>query len=76
VFPDTKISQGKNWARNVYLAWFLLALLGNLKEWPDLADQPILATLIILLSGIQAYALFLIFSSPGKEWFTQRAQHI
>ncbi len=68
-----KIGQGKNWARIVFLVLFLLGVVPFVfivrSEFARSAASGLLSTLQF---GLQAVAFFLIFSSPGKEWFQPR----
>jgi hypothetical protein len=65
-----KIGQGKNWARIVFLMLFLLGIvpfvfvLGS-----EFARSPASGLLSTVQFGLQAVAVFLIFTSPGKGWF-------
>ena len=71
-----KIGQGKNWARTVYLVLFVLAVRDTLRgiSVNDLNLAVILLGLASMI--IQSMALIMIFTSPGKEWFSpqNRAQ--
>lgn len=65
-----KIAQGKNWARITYL---VLMVLGSLPSVPLLMNEfgrsPILGAFGIIQIGLQIFALWLLFTSPGKAWF-------
>ena len=68
-----KISEGRNWARIVFLVVFVLGVLPYVFILrSEFSRSPLLATLSILQAGIQGWGLFLLFTSPGKEWFRQR----
>jgi hypothetical protein len=65
-----KIYQGRNWARITFLAFFSLGLL----PWVFIVRAEFhrsigLWSISMIQAAIQAYAMVLIFTSPGKEWF-------
>jgi len=69
-----KIASGRNWARITYLALFLLGLIPALPTLTsEFARSPILAILSIVQFIMQGYAIFLVFTSPGKTWFQKKA---
>jgi hypothetical protein len=69
-----KISSGKNWARITFLVVFLLTLVLGLPSLAaELARAPVLAAVSIASGVMQAYAAFLLFTSPGKSWFQKKA---
>lgn len=65
-----KTYQGRNWARITFL---VLTVIGLLPYIPMLAEEFERAVFIGLLSvtqlTLQIFALWLLFSSPGKHWF-------
>jgi hypothetical protein len=65
-----KISEGRNWARIIYL---LVLLLGMLSFLPALlyefSRSPIVATLSSMQVYLQAHAMYLVFTRPGSLWF-------
>jgi len=65
-----KISQGKNWARIVYLVLFLL---GGVFYFTFVraafGRSTAVALLTILQSLMQLVALILVFVGPAKDWF-------
>lgn len=65
-----KTYQGRNWARITFL---ILTIIGLLPFIPMLTEEFERAVFIGLLSAIQlvlqVFALWLLFSSPGKHWF-------
>ncbi|MBN8549380.1 MAG: hypothetical protein J0M12_08710 [Deltaproteobacteria bacterium] len=69
-FLILKISAGKNWARITFLALFVGGLIPAfpiiLKEF---STVPAVGALSVLQAGLQGYALFLLFASPGSAWF-------
>ena len=68
-----RISAGENWARIGFLIMLVLGLIPTvpqiIKEWPG---TPFAAMLSAIQLIIQAYALFLLFTAPGKSWFNSR----
>jgi len=65
-----KISEGKNWARIVYLVLFLQAALRFISKVPaEFNRYPVLAILGFVGIGLQAVALLWVFADPGKQWF-------
>src|SRR5258706_13861316 len=73
-FLIMQISSGRNWARITYLVLFLIGLI---PAWPtfaaEFARSPILGILSVVQLAIQGYAVFLLFTSPGKTWFQKKA---
>ena len=68
-----KIGQGKNWARIVFLVLFLLGVVPFLFiVRSEFARSPASGLLSTVQCGLQVVAFFLIFTSPGKEWFQPR----
>jgi hypothetical protein len=68
-----KIGEGKNWARIAFLALFVLGVAPYIFILrSEFARSPLLGTMSILQAVIQGSALFLLFTSPGNEWFRQR----
>lgn len=69
-----KISSGRNWARITYLVFFLIGLIPALPTLTgEFARSPILGVLSIVQAIIQGYAVFLLFTNPGKTWFQKKA---
>jgi hypothetical protein len=69
-FLFLKIASGRNWARITFLVFFLLGLI---LAWPTLSSEfaraPAVGVLSIAQGIMQGYAIFLLFTSPGKTWF-------
>ncbi len=65
-----KIAQGRNWARITDL---VLTALGSLLYLPMLMTEfgrsPVLGAFSVVQLGLQIFALWLLFTSPGKVWF-------
>ena len=69
-----KIYQGRNWARITYLIYYVWSQ--QFIDWPFLLDihnrydelTPIQA-LSVVLSVLQIWALYAIFTFPGGDWF-------
>jgi hypothetical protein len=69
-FLILKIGQGRNWARIVFLVFSALGFLPFLFVLrSEFARSPALGTPSVFQVGLQLFALLLIFTSPGKEWF-------
>ncbi len=69
------IGAGRNWARIAYLVVFAtgsLQLLATLSA--ELQHSPLVAALAVAQAGIQAHALYLLFTGPGSAWFRETAQ--
>ena len=65
-----KISEGRNWARIVFLVLFLQAALRFISNVPaEFNRSPVLAMLGFVGLGLQAIALLWVFTDPGKQWF-------
>jgi hypothetical protein len=60
-FVIYKIGKGKKWARGSLVAGFLLELAMLAMPPYHIADLPDI--------GLQAYALFLLYSAPARSWF-------
>jgi hypothetical protein len=65
-----KISARKNWARITLLVMFIIGIIPYLPGiLADVRKSPLIGTLSIIQTGLQAYALFLLFRSPANLWF-------
>jgi hypothetical protein len=69
-----KIAAGRNWARIAFLVLFVLGsfpmagvILG------EFASAPFMGALSVAQIGLQAYALYLLFTQPGSAWFRKAA---
>ncbi|MBN6208139.1 hypothetical protein [Ralstonia flatus] len=67
-----KISSGSNWAR---IALLVLCGIGAMSLPNTLLGEfsrlPLLGVLSVVQAGLQVYALYLLFSKPGKGWFSR-----
>lgn len=73
-FLILKISAGRNWARITYLVLFLIGLIPAIPTLTaEFGRSPILGILTIAQAIMQAYAVFLLFTNPGKTWFQKKA---
>jgi uncharacterized membrane protein len=68
-----QIGEAKNWAR---ITFSIMVVLGTLYI-PNLIIQelnsvPILGILTIIQTGLQLYAVYILFSGDCKEWFKNR----
>ena len=65
-----KVSRGRNWARITFL---VLTLLGLVPYVPILLStfhrSPMMAAVSLVQTATQLFALVLLFTSPGREWF-------
>ena len=65
-----KISAGKNWARITFLIMFIVGMLPTLPIiFGEFSRSPVVGALSVTQIGLQAYALFIIFTQPGGRWF-------
>jgi hypothetical protein len=68
-----KIGQGRNWARIVLLVLFLLGMVPYIFiVRGEFARSLASGTISAVQLGLQTVAFFLIFTSPGTEWFRRR----
>lgn len=61
---------GKKWARTTYLALFLLGLIAypfSLIQFFQL--NPLIAIISLTQTGLQIYALFLLYKQDSKDWY-------
>ena len=65
-----KISAGRNWARITFLVLFVLGMLPTLPiVLGEFSRSAVVGALSMAQIGLQAYALFLVFTNPGSAWF-------
>ena len=72
-----KLYQGRNWARVLTLVTTILGMLSILTPpvWKTLVALPVFSWVVVLINYvIYSYALWLFFTSPGKEWFRKRSE--
>lgn len=75
VFLIVKIAAGKNWARIVFLVLFVIGTFPMAAVILDeFADAPFMGALSVAQIGLQAYALYLLFTQPGSAWFRKATQ--
>jgi hypothetical protein len=68
-----KIGQGKNWARIVFLVLFVLGTVPFIFILRSALARSVVSGLVSILQiGLQTVGFFLIFASPGREWFKAR----
>jgi hypothetical protein len=68
------MSKGKNWARIAFLVLFLIGLVPSLPTLlADFARSPVIGGLGLGDVVLQAWALILVFTDPGKTWFRKPA---
>ena len=65
-----KLSRGRNWARITFLILFIIGLAPGLMQLSaTMGRSPIAAVIGGLQFALQAWALYLTFSEPGRRWF-------
>ncbi len=74
-FLISKISAGCNWARVVFLILFLIGALPALGTTLDeFTRSAVLGALSVVQIVTQVIAMYLVFTSPGKEWFKKTSR--
>ena len=68
-FLILKIGQGKNWARIVYLVLLVAGTLKTPSLVSEFDEHPVLTVMAVGGIAIQAFAMILVFSGSGKQWF-------
>lgn len=69
-FLILKIAAGKNWARIVYFVMFATNAISLLFMLVTFSQHLLIDILLGAVGvGLQSYALFLLFTQPGKDWF-------
>lgn len=72
-----KVWVGRNWARVTFLVFSVLGILFvfNGTVWKMLTDTPMIAK-VQMVSGaaISIVTIYLLFTSPGREWFRSSAK--
>jgi len=77
VFFIIKISAGRNWARIVFLVTFIIGVpIGISQVSAEFARSPFVGTLSVAQFGLFGYALFLLFTEPGRRWFRGEPQFV
>ena len=70
VFWIRKIREGRNWARVLFLASFLLSALSTGRRLPlFFAQKPFLAAEVLLQTVLSFVVVYLLFASKGRFWF-------
>jgi len=65
-----KISQGRNWARVIYLILLLLGIANTLSGLADeFSRDPVMAAISALRVIVLLYAMYLLFTYPSDAWF-------
>lgn len=68
-----KISRGRNWARITFLVLLLIGIIPFLSQLPLLfARSPAAGVIAFGQSALQIWALYLVFSEPGRRWFRRQ----
>jgi len=63
------IGKGRNWARTVYLIWFVISLPVFAVDISELAADSVKASLGMLSTIISLAALVLLFQKASSDWF-------
>ena len=69
-----RIAAGKNWARIVYVVVFLTDVIVLPFMLADFWQSLLNSILLMPEAGLQAYALFLLFTQPARSWFLRKWQ--
>jgi hypothetical protein len=64
-----KLSQGRNWARIVYLIFVLLWLCQCALSAKALIRSPLPLASVLIQAVLHLTALSLLFTNPGRLWF-------
>jgi hypothetical protein len=64
-----KLSQGRNWARIVYLIIVLLWLCQSAVSAKLLIRSPLPLASVLIQAVLHLTALTLLFTNPGRHWF-------
>lgn len=65
-----KISAGRNWARITFLVMFIIGVLPALPIVLDeFSRSAVVGALSVAQTGLQVYALYLLFTQPSSGWF-------
>jgi hypothetical protein len=71
-FLVIKLSAGRNWARITLLVLFVLGMLMEVFALSTIFQiSALLGILSLAQAALQAYVLYLVFTKPGSDWFTQ-----
>lgn len=74
-FLIIKTSAGRNWARVTLLVFLLIGALPTVGIVLAELSQSVFAGLLTVAQvGLQAYALYLVFTKPGNSWFRKGAR--
>jgi hypothetical protein len=71
LFLIAKISAGRNWARITFTVLFVLGLptCAALVLTDKFFQNPISGGVVLLQTIVQGWALVLLFTKPGSDWF-------
>ena len=67
-----RIATGKNWARIVYSVLFVTDVIMLSFMLVTLWQFLLINILLMTEAGLQAYALFLLFTQPARSWFLRK----
>ena len=69
-----KISAGKNWTRVVYFVVFVTDVIPLSFILADFSQSLLINILFMTEVGLQAYAMFMLFTQPATSWFLRKWQ--
>lgn len=72
-----QVAKGKNWARILFLIYGAIQLpqtIGNFLGYTDVASRLLSSGFNAVYYGLYLYALYLLFTAPGKSWFYKTKQ--
>ncbi|MDR3615374.1 MAG: hypothetical protein P4L53_17580 [Candidatus Obscuribacterales bacterium] len=75
-FMFRQIAAGKNWARIAYAVFYGLTLplsIGMLFN-AQISRPPLTLIVMSIQIPLQGYALYLLFTKPGSDWYTKASQ--
>jgi len=69
-----RIAAGNNWARIVYFVVFVTDVIVLSFMLADFWQSLLNSILLMTGAGLQAYAMFLLFTQPARSWFLRKWQ--
>ena len=74
-FIFNSISQGRNWARITYLVLTLIGFPMDVSEMmSELGRSPVIGLISAVNIVLTIFALWLVFTMPGRSWFRRHSQ--
>jgi len=72
-FISYMILLGRNWARTLHLVLFLIGCLMNIRDIIFyFKNVPIVGFISLILAGLRAYALLLLYNNESKKWYLKQ----